>query len=258
MACKLWWISANSLFSRKNIDLNCLKRIELDGNELPWVKSVKHLGHLLQSDNSMKLDVAQKRGSFIGKTNALLQEFNNVTPKVLVKILHTFAANLYGSNLWDLFGRDCERLFNSYNVAIHNIMKVDRRTHRYLIEPISEVLHLKTLLASRKISFHESLIASSKFPVRFLARLVVSDLRTTHGKNIHDIKLQCGVDQESPEKIRTKIVKERLSYKDPPVEEIWRLALSKELIDIRDSNDYLVPGFTDFEVTEMLNYVCVT
>ena len=244
------------VFSKKKIDLNCLKRIELDGNELPWVKTVKHLGHLLQSDNSMRLDIAQKRGSFIGKTNGLLQEFGNVTPKVLIKILHTFAANLYGSNLWNLFGKDCERLFTSYNVAIRNILKVDRCTHRYLIEPISEALHLKTLLAGRLISFHKSLIATSKFPVRFLAKLFESDLRTTHGKNIDEIRQQCGIDCESVEDIRTKVVKKQLIYKPPPAEEFWRLDLCKELIDIRDSDDIIVPGFTDDEVTQMLSIVC--
>ena len=47
--------------------------IMLNGYELPWVTQVKHLGHMLQSDNSMKVDVAQKRGAFIGKMNSLLQ-----------------------------------------------------------------------------------------------------------------------------------------------------------------------------------------
>ena len=40
--------------------------IVLGGDRLPWVQQVKHLGHVLQNDNSMRLDFAQKRGIFIG------------------------------------------------------------------------------------------------------------------------------------------------------------------------------------------------
>ena len=136
-----------------------------------------------------------------------------------------------------------------------------RLDHLYLkINGQTAKMRLKqqSLLACRKISFHKSLISSSKFPVRFLARLIESDLRTTHGKNLYDIKHQCDIDLEYPAQIRTKTVKQELQYKVPPVEEIWRVNLSKELINMRDNNDFLVPGFTDFEVTQMLNYVCVT
>ena len=55
------------IFSKKRVISNQYKFIQLDGNDLPWVDSVKHLGHILQSDNSMWLDVAKKRGLFIGK-----------------------------------------------------------------------------------------------------------------------------------------------------------------------------------------------
>ena len=39
-------------------------------------QQVKHLGILLQSDNSMSVDIAQKRGKYIGKVNSLFQEFH--------------------------------------------------------------------------------------------------------------------------------------------------------------------------------------
>ena len=46
--------------------------ILLNGDPLPWVKEVKHLGNTLQADNSMKTDCILKRGRFIGKVNSLL------------------------------------------------------------------------------------------------------------------------------------------------------------------------------------------
>ena len=66
-----------------------LKNVLLDGNELPWVSKVKHLGHVLETDNSMKIDMLQKRGLFIGQINSLLQEFHYVDPNILNDLMHT-------------------------------------------------------------------------------------------------------------------------------------------------------------------------
>ena len=52
------------VFSRKRVELHNLKCIKLNGNDLPWVESVKHLGHTLQSDNSMQMDMALKKEVF--------------------------------------------------------------------------------------------------------------------------------------------------------------------------------------------------
>ena len=47
--------------------------IILNGNPLAWVNNAKHLGNVLESDNSMRTDCLAKRGAFIGKVNSLLQ-----------------------------------------------------------------------------------------------------------------------------------------------------------------------------------------
>ena len=121
----------------------------------------------------MKLDIAQKRGAFIGKVNGLLQEFHNVSSGVFMRLMNSYALCIYGSNLWDIFSSDCERLYTSYNVAIRNILKVDRCTYRYLIEPLPDSIHLKTMIQSRYVSFYKSLRQCNKLPVRFLAHIYV-------------------------------------------------------------------------------------
>ena len=94
------------------------------------------------------VDIALKRGAFIGKVNSLLQEFHAVSPEVFIKILNVYATSLYGSNTWDILSTDCEKLYNSYNVRIRNALHIDRCTHRYLIQPLSGNPHLKVMLAS--------------------------------------------------------------------------------------------------------------
>ena len=66
-------------------------------------------------------------------------------------------------------------------------INVDRCTHRYLIETISNSLHPKIMLASRYVTFHKSLITSSKLSVRVLARLVETDQRTVMGRTLDSL-----------------------------------------------------------------------
>ena len=52
-------------FSRKSGREVQPRNIILNGNQLPWVHQVNHLGHIIQNDNSMPIDIAQKRDIFI-------------------------------------------------------------------------------------------------------------------------------------------------------------------------------------------------
>ena len=55
------------IFSKHVRDRENVLPILLDVVPLPWVSQVKHLGNMLQLDNSMRVDLSQKRGQFIGK-----------------------------------------------------------------------------------------------------------------------------------------------------------------------------------------------
>ena len=101
------------VFSKKRKDHLDLHPVHLDGVPLPWVSKVKHLGNLLQCDNSMSEDIQIKRGKFIGKVNSLLQEFHFVDSDIMVKLINLYATSFYGSGTWDLFSKECERIFKS-------------------------------------------------------------------------------------------------------------------------------------------------
>ena len=77
--------------------------VKLNGDDLPWVSDVKHLGNFLDSGNSMKKDITTKKGQFIGKIISLLQEFHYDTSDIVMKIINIYAVSFVGSCLWDLF-----------------------------------------------------------------------------------------------------------------------------------------------------------
>ena len=89
------------------------EKIILNGDPLPWVGEIKHLGNILQSNNSMKSDCLAKRDRFIDTINAMMQEFHFVNPDILV-----YATNFFGSVLWNLYSPQVDKLYKTWNVTI--------------------------------------------------------------------------------------------------------------------------------------------
>ena len=211
------------VFSKKAKDRENILPILLNGDPLPWVSQVKHLGSTLQLDNSMKVDISQKRGKFIGKVMSLLQEFCYVDPSVFTRIMTIFATSFYGSGLWDILSPDCEKLYKSWNVSIRNAFDVDRCTHRYLIETISNSMHPKIMLASRYVTFYRSLANSTKLCVRLMANLFHDDLRTVLGRTLFTLTNLCSLPDVNS--LTSSCVKKKLAYFDVPVDQEWRKML---------------------------------
>ena len=172
--------------------------------------------------------------------------------------MNTNASSWYGSNTWNIFSSDCERLYTSYNVTIRIVLQVDRCTHRYLIEPLSECLHLKTRIASRFVTFYNSLISSKKLPVRFLARICEKDLRTVLGRTLSTLLTKCQLKPEELPLLNSNLVKNKLCYREVPDDELWRVSLCKEMLRIQHGNQLELPGFENEECEELLKFACVS
>jgi len=89
-------------------------------------------------------------------------------------------------NLDDIATNDNHRAIAIGSLILFN---VPRDTHRYLIESISQCLHVKTMLTSRCVSFHEIIKASSKLCIRFLSNLCEYNLNTVLGRTLFSINV---------------------------------------------------------------------
>ena len=68
-----------------------LRNIKLNGRDLPWVTSTKHLGSMLHNkENGMVRDLMEKRAAYINKNNELMQEFGFAHSDTMIKIHGTF------------------------------------------------------------------------------------------------------------------------------------------------------------------------
>ena len=96
-----------------------LKNINLNGSELPWVNSTKHLGcKISQNIHGLTQDIMEKRALYINRVNELIQEFHFAHPLTKIKINNIFNTHFYGSQLWDLFSEEAVRLSRSSTVGI--------------------------------------------------------------------------------------------------------------------------------------------
>ena len=225
-----------------------------NGDPLPWVREVKHLGNTLQSDNTMKTDCVLKRGKFIGKVNSLLQEFHFVDSPVFVKLLNLYASSFYGSNLWDLYSHDVDRIYKSWNVTMRNVFNLPWTTHRYWIEAVSDCPHPKTFLSSRYVKFAMSLTSCRKSSVRFLSSLCQEDNRTLLGRTLGKIATECGVE---PSGLSPTTVKRSLGYFPVPDDQQWRVPLLLELLDVR-SKKSTIENLTSDQILSIIDSICTS
>ena len=95
----------------------------------------------------------------------------------------TYNSHFTGSPLWDIFSREFQMLENSWNVSIRNTYNLPFNTHRVLIEPISELPHLRTFLVKRFLSFVDKVQKSEKGRISHILKHVINDCRSICGNN---------------------------------------------------------------------------
>ena len=233
-----------------------LRKLKLCGHELPWVEKGKHLGVKVTNDPRSILgeDVMEKRARYIQSNNELMQEFSFTHSRTKAFVNRVFNSHFYGSVLWNLYERESNMLYNTWSVSVRKMFRVDRKTHRYLIEPMSRMQHIKSALRQRFIGFMKRLASSRKSVLRHAFKVFSKDCRSTTGANVRNILLESGAvlfEQLSMSDIR------RIEFHRTPTEEQWRISVINDLINIRDGMDDDI-GWTKDDINETLEYLCTT
>ena len=233
-----------------------LPNLSLCGLKLPWVDAGKHLGMKLENkpDSIVTQDMKEKRAQYIQSNNELTQEFSYANSTTKTKINSIYNSHFTGSVLRDLFGREADMIYNTWNSSIRKMFRLDRTTHRYFIEPISKTPHIKTSLLKRFMNFTNKLMCSGKIAAKNLFNIIRNECRSTTGRNLRKIMYYCGKNRIS--EITSQEISEK-SYHPSPRHEIWRLDLVNELLEIRDNNYELKDWETD-EVIDCINFLCTT
>jgi hypothetical protein len=233
-----------------------IKPVVLCGNELPWVRSCKHLGNTIVAaeDGNIRIqDVMNKRAAYIDKNNDILQEFYFAHPRTTSAVNKIHNSHFYGSVLWNLSANEVVKLEKTWNVSIRRMFNLPRETHCYLIEEISDQDHIQTLLAKRFLNFINSIRKSKKHALRNLLRVIEYDTLSVTGRNLRTILLQ--TDVQDVRNLKPSDVKKK--YRILPENEKFRVGFIKEIVDVRN-NQLEVEGFDDDEIEAILQHLCVS
>ena len=165
-----------------------------------------------------------------------------------------FNCHFTGSPLWDLFGAETDHLEKAWNICIRKTFDLPPTTHRYFIEPISEVWHIQKVLIKRFLSFIKQIENSPKLIPKHLLNIVKKDTRSCTGNNLRTIKLFCDINKSStitPSDI------DKIEYAKISEDDKWKIKIVKELIELR-YRQLAVNEFSDNELSDIMNYVCTS
>ena len=104
------------------------------------------------------------------------------------------------------------------------------QTHRYLVEPVSEQMHLKKLLIKRFLSFLQQIEKSKKMNPEFLLNTIMNDTRSVTESNVKRI---LALTKKSKLDDITANDIENIVYEKIPEGNRWRIELIKEITDIK-------------------------
>ena len=235
-----------------------VRPVVLCGDQLPWTTSCKHLGNTIVNtatavDGDVRSqDIKTKRACFIDKNNDLIQEFFFAHPRTLAEVNMIQNSHFYGSVLWNMKSKFVDKFEKSWNIAFRRMFGLPMETHCYLVEPVSEQTHARTLMAKRFLNFVQAIRTSKKSSLRNLLKVIESDCRSVTGYNLRSILLKSSAD--SIQQLKPHLT---AKYRDIPEGEEFRVGFIKEIIDVKN-NKLEVTGFTADELEDILQHLCVS
>ena len=134
-------------------------------------------------------------------------------------------------------------------------LKLDMRTHRFLLEPLSNHKHLETVLVGRFVKFSETLDSHKKFGLKFLNAINKQDMRTVYGKNIENISRKYSQNVDDVPHIDLINLKTRWKYWYPSQLEVKKTESAYELMEAVRGNLH-IEGFSHKEMKEMFDMMC--
>ena len=231
-----------------------LKQLVLCGHPLPWVENCKHLGNYVENKyDGMRQDLKIKQAQFISKNNDLEQEFYFCHPQTKFSVNKIYNSHFTGSPLWNLFSSEAIKLEGTWNRSVKVMYDLPYETHRRLIEPITESLHLRRILIQRFLNFIIQIRKSSKPIINILFNAIKYSVRSTTGHNLRAIMLRTGKENISQ---LDYITGKDIEYHPLMEDERWKVGIIKECIDVHNGK-LGVNGFSIEELDEICSQICI-
>ena len=117
------------------------------GQQLSFLDTVTHLGHLLHYNLSDAPDINHKLRDMVKKANCLLASFPKAGPTILTRLFQSYCLPLYGSALWSL---SCSALYHmevAFNKILRRIWRLPNRSHTGIVHSVAKLDSLYIILS---------------------------------------------------------------------------------------------------------------
>ena len=162
-----------------------------------------------------------------------------------------FNTHFYGTPLCDLFTQEAARLEKTWNISVRMMLDVPRNTHRFFIEPFSEMQHIMFSLMKRFVNFGTSITSLRKIVLRNMLALVERDCRSTTGRNLREFMLllnKTNIDNISKDDLK------KLQYHPTPPGDEWKIQLARELIKVKH-NELVIENLNTAKRDEIIDHI---
>ena len=113
------------------------------------------------------------------------------------------------------------------------------------------------MIASRYVTFYQSLVNCNKLGVRFLARLNGSDYRTVLGSTLRQMRDDCSLTGLGLGQLTAQLVKKKLVYYTVPDGEQGRIPLLQELLKLRQGH-LKIDNLNSEEISNIIDHLCTS
>ena len=126
--------------------------------------------------------------------------------------------------------------------------------HRYLIEPLSKVMHIRKILIKRFLTFLDQIRKSNKHTSKFLLKTIISDTQSTTGSNLRNILIQTNKSE-----VHELVPADAYSIKYHPMvpDDEWKLEFIDDIIEAKNGK-IVVPNISDSDLDDMLTVLCTS
>ncbi len=159
----------------------------LGNDKLKWYSQVKHHGHTFNCCVNFSVDVAYRKGQFIGCVNSIITQFGFAHPVSKLKLLVTHGYSFYGSSLWDIYDNDIKKLYITWNITVRRLYDLPRTANTRFLTHIAGVPHVNLNLKCRFVKFLYNAINSQNDRIAFLAILCMCHTISITGSNVSNM-----------------------------------------------------------------------
>ena len=166
---------------------------------------------------------------------------------MFITLVKIYFLHMYGSSLWDFYDDGATGFWTEWHKLIKNQFSLPLPTHRYIVTELADCAHPMKLVIKRFLKFSNKLANSENIHIKLLHNKQKGDMRSTYGRNIHNICQQAGVND-----IRLVDI-DNILVNPVPHSEQWRMSMLRDLLHERDSPC----GFlSQLETFQMIHSVC--